>query len=300
MSLKAIVTADEFGELGDDVKGFYTETDDGGYVLDVEGVDDMPTVKGLKSGHQRSKQERDQAKKALDTLRKKFGPLVDLEDLDLSDADQERLEKALPYLKGERDSLDDDDGGDGGDKGGKKNNGNQPDLEKIKANARKPVERERDEAVERAEKAEGQLQSLVVDNALTNALTDVKIASPYVVAVKAMFRDKVKVTEGDDGAPVAMIEGEYGEQPVAAYLKEWSQTDQGKAFVAAPENGGGGARTTGNGGGKIKNPFKKKTEDGKPNPNFSITEQGRLQREQPDVARRMAKEAGWSDDKIRW
>lgn len=297
MALKAVLSEQEFGELGEDVKGLYTQTEDGGYVVDVEGVDDLPTVQGLKSGHQRSKKERDEAKRAYDALKKKFGPLADLEDIDLSDADQERLEKVLPFLKGEVDSLEGDDPDDG--KGNKKDTKNQPDIEKIKQNARKPIERERDEAVAERDALKAQLHANVTDSALTSAVSEIKVAGPFVKAVKAMFKDKVKVVDGEDG-PVAMIEGEYGEQPVSAYLKEWAQTDEGKEFVAARMNGGGHEGRSSGSSGQIKNPFKKVTAEGKPNPAFSMSEQGRLVKDQPDVARRMAKEAGWSDKHITW
>lgn len=285
MSLKAVLTEEQLGELDESTKALYAQSDDGNYVLDVEGVDDHPTVKSLKNGHANSKRERDQEKQKRQEYERRFGKLAKVaEDLDLSDAEEERLEALLPYLKGEAELP--EQGDDPADKNPKPKNGDKNlDLEKIKSNARKPVERERDELKQRAEQAEGRLESLVIDSALTGAVSELKVATPYQKAVKAMFRDKVKVTEGDEGELVAIIEGEYGEQPVDKYLKEWSQTDEGKAFIEADRNNGGGARNPGGGGGKPKNPWSKE--------NWNETEQARIYKEQGrDVAQRMAAEHG--------
>ena len=48
MALKTVVGKDAFAELSEELQGFYKE-DGESYILDVDGVDDHPTVKGLKS-----------------------------------------------------------------------------------------------------------------------------------------------------------------------------------------------------------------------------------------------------------
>lgn len=48
MALKAKISKDAFGELPEALQEYYKEGDDG-YVLDLDGVDDHPTVKGLKT-----------------------------------------------------------------------------------------------------------------------------------------------------------------------------------------------------------------------------------------------------------
>lgn len=48
MALKAKISKDAFGELPEALQEYYKQGDDG-YVLDLDGVDDHPTVKGLKS-----------------------------------------------------------------------------------------------------------------------------------------------------------------------------------------------------------------------------------------------------------
>lgn len=48
MALKAKIGKEAFGELPETLQEYYKESDNG-YVLDLDGVDDHPTVKGLKS-----------------------------------------------------------------------------------------------------------------------------------------------------------------------------------------------------------------------------------------------------------
>jgi len=295
MALKAVLSEDDFSSLDEATAQNYEFDEKAGkYVLSVEDVDSHPNVAKLRSGHQRSKQERDDAKKRADQIKRRLGPLAERDDVDLSDMDEERIDQILPYLKGEADPPSQ---GEDDSKAGK---AKQPDLEKLKQNARKPVEKERDQYREQADRLSQQLTQLVADNALQSAMDEVKVASPFKRYLRDAFRNKVKVVEGEDGNPVAMIDGEYGEQPVNAYLKEWSQTDEGKAFIQAPDNGGGGARGQPGGNGKLKNPFKRTTENGQKNPAYSQTEQARLVKEQPDVARRMAKDAGWRDKHVTW
>lgn len=278
MSLKALLQGEEFEALDETTRGLYKEGEDGKFALDVDGLDDHPTVSSLRNGHRRSKQERDEAKRKAQALERRFGKLAEIDDLDLSDVDEDRITTLMPFLTGERElpELDDD--------GKPKHKGKEVDLDKVKDLARKPLQRELDTTKEENGTLKKQLRNLVTDGALTSAISEIKVAGPYSKAVKAMFKDQVKLVEDDDGNPTAVIEGEYGEQPVAKYLKEWAQTDEGKAFLEADANTGGGTRNNG-GRGKGKNPWSKD--------DWSPKEQGRIYRELgADVAKRMAAEHG--------
>lgn len=278
MTLKALLNGDEFETLDETTRNLYKEGDDGSYALDVEGLDDHPTVSSLRNGHRRSKQERDEAKRRAQSLERRFGRLAEAEDLDLSGVDEDRVNALMPFLTGERElpELDDD--------GKLKSKGKEVDLDKVKDLARKPLQRELDTTKEENGTLKKQLRNLVTDGALTSAISEIKVAGPYSRAVKALFKDQVKLVEDDDGNPIAVIEGDYGEQPVGKYLKEWAQTDEGKAFLEADSNTGGGAPPKSRGG-KGKNPWSKD--------DWSPKEQGRIYRELgADVAKRMAAEHG--------
>lgn len=278
MALKTVIDSDAFDALDEAAKPLYEEKD-GKYILAIEDVDNHPGVANLRNALGRTKEARDDFRKKIEALEGRLGKLLEHEDLDLADADEETIERVLALLGGEDPGNDPDDG-----KGGKKPGGNV-DLEKVKASARRAAERERDDWKARAEKAEGQLDTLVKDNALTEALVAAKVMGPYMAPLKSHFAKMIKIVEGDDGAPTAMIEGEYGEQTVANYVKEWSQTDDGKAFVDGGGNSGGGANGGGSGGGaKVKNPWDPKTRN--------VTEQMALFKKDPEKARRMAAEHG--------
>ena len=85
-------------------------------------------------------------------------------------------------------------------------------------------------------------QKLLIDNGLTDELVKNGVAPQYLAATKAMFSSQAQiVAEGD--TRVAKI----GEKSVSDFVKEWAASDDGKHFVKAPENSGGGSQGSGNG-----------------------------------------------------
>ena len=103
--------------------------------------------------------------------------------------------------------------------------------------------KERDGAVKALETEQGFTQKLLVENGLTDALTQAGVKeAPHLKAVKAMFAPMVQiVAEGDQR--IAKV----GDKALLDHVKEWASSDEGKFFVSAPVNGGGGA-TGGKGG----------------------------------------------------
>jgi hypothetical protein len=89
----------------------------------------------------------------------------------------------------------------------------------------------------------GFTQKLLVENGLTEALVKAGVSAHLLPAVKAMLKDQVKiVAEGDTRKAVV------GDKPLADHVSAWALTDEGKHFVTAPANSGGGA--AGGAGGK--------------------------------------------------
>lgn len=89
-------------------------------------------------------------------------------------------------------------------------------------------------------------QRLLVDNGLTDALTKNGVTNPvHLKAAKALLAQGIKI-EADGENRVA----KFGDKPLADAIKEWAGSDEGKHFVAAPGNAGGGAAgsKSGNGG----------------------------------------------------
>jgi hypothetical protein len=81
---------------------------------------------------------------------------------------------------------------------------------------------------------------LLIDNGITAALTGAGVKPELLKAAGALFKSQAAIkVEGDSRSAV------IGDKSVNDFIKEWANTDEGKHFVAAPLNGGGGA----NGGG---------------------------------------------------
>lgn len=106
----------------------------------------------------------------------------------------------------------------------------------------KTYERETKKLASELDSERAAVSRLVVDNGLTEALTKANVAPQFIAAAKALLREKVSVVaEGDERKAV------IDDKPLSDYIAEWSQGDEGKVFVRAAHNTGGGA-VTGNGG----------------------------------------------------
>lgn len=100
------------------------------------------------------------------------------------------------------------------------------------------------ELQDKNDKYSKQINTLVVENGLTEALAANNIAKQHIPAVRALIKStsKIEVSSEDDEAPVATIEG----KALSDYVKEFAQGDSGKHYVAAPDNNGGGSKGSNN------------------------------------------------------
>jgi hypothetical protein len=89
---------------------------------------------------------------------------------------------------------------------------------------------------------DGALHKHLIDAGLTEALVKAGVQPAMLDAVKALHQSKASIN-AKDGAYEALIDG----KPLAEFVTTWAQSDQGKHFVAAPQNNGGGSQ---GGGGK--------------------------------------------------
>ena len=121
-------------------------------------------------------------------------------------------------------------------------------LEVDLGNANK-AGKEQEKALKKAQDAlaseSGFTQKLLLDNGLTEALVKVGVANQFLPAVKAMFGTQAKIIVDGD-ARKAVI----GDKELNEFVSSWATTDEGKHYIAAPGNGGGGASGgAGNGSG---------------------------------------------------
>lgn len=102
----------------------------------------------------------------------------------------------------------------------------------------KSLTAERDKAVKTLESETGFTTKLLVENGLSAALTAAGVKeAPHLKAVMAMLTPAVQIVADGDNR-VAKV----GDKVLADHIKEWAASDEGKFFVTAPNNGGGGAQ----------------------------------------------------------
>lgn len=97
-------------------------------------------------------------------------------------------------------------------------------------------------ALKQAETESSAVRQLLVENGLNEALTKAGVKPEYLKAAKAMFAKDVQVI-ADGENRVAKV----GDKALTDFVSEWAQSDEGKHFVTAPANSGGGA-SSGKGG----------------------------------------------------
>lgn len=101
----------------------------------------------------------------------------------------------------------------------------------------KALTTERDKAVKALETEGGFTRKLLVENGLREALAAHGVTNAvHQKAAMAMLASGVEIaTDGENR--VAKV----GDKPLADFVKEWAGGEEGKHFVAAPGNSGGGA-----------------------------------------------------------
>jgi len=197
----------------------YKETDDGKYILDVEGVDNHPEVSGLKTAYQKEKEKRQKLAQQRDELNRKASMLPE-------DVDEDTLTAVLDKLKEGKDPFADN-----------------TDMEKVKSNIEKRYKAQLDELSEGLTKKEKQVQQLVIDSGLSDALAKNNVTNPvYQKAAKKLLADQVKVQEDENGQVQAFAETDKGEVPLSKFVQDWTAGDEGSAFVDG--SSGSGARGT--------------------------------------------------------
>jgi len=124
---------------------------------------------------------------------------------------------------------------------------------KVAKEATKQAEKDR----KALEKEAGFVSHLLVDNGLSEALLKSGIKPEMTKAVKAMLASQVTL-KADGDKRIAVV----GDKSLSDFVSEWSKSDEGKVFVSAPDNRGGGALGGGDGKGNKKTMTRKEF-DGK-------------------------------------
>ena len=88
-------------------------------------------------------------------------------------------------------------------------------------------------------------QKLLIENGLSAELAKAGITNPaFLKSAQALLKDSVQIVADGD-----VRTAKIGDKALSDFVKEWASGDEGKHFVQAPANNGGGA-TGGNGSGQ--------------------------------------------------
>lgn len=256
MKLKAFVEKlDDVPEAFRDCYVEVTIDDKTIFKLNVEGIESHPDTKRLANALDRQKIDNRDLKSKLEAANAKLDDLP--EDFD---ADEYRRLKET---------------------GGK-----HPSEDEITQRVTDRLERKHKPELEKVTSERDALKVEVETrerrDALTTSLTSAGVTDPtYLKAAMALLSPKVKV-EVVDGKYVATAEDDVGTIPVAEFIKDWADTDEGKAFIGPRDSGGGGA-----GGGRAPINTGEFTRE-----NFNYTKFAQLKKENPAKAREVAKACG--------
>ena len=78
---------------------------------------------------------------------------------------------------------------------------------------------------------------LLIDNGLTDELVKAGVSKHYLNAAKSLFASKAQIV-ADGDSRVAKI----GDKALADAISEWVGSEEGKHFISAPANSGGGSQ----------------------------------------------------------
>lgn len=227
MTLKLVL--DSLDGVDEAQHSLYKEVD-GKFILDVAGIDEHPDVAALRRSHQRSKEERTQAKKELENLQSEFDKFKDL--------DPEKAREALAKAQ----ELEDKELIDAG----KVDELVDKKVERMRADFDAQL-KAKDEAIEQLT---GERDSVVHELSDVKIFTAVKDAALAKGAKKTALDDIVNrakpVWRLVDGKPVAIKVGTddevmYGKEGDPLTITEWVDGLAGDATHLFEPNKGGGA-----------------------------------------------------------
>lgn len=221
MGLKAIL--ESLDGVDDAHKAFYKEVE-GQFVLDVEGVDDHPSVRRLKNAHEAQKKANVELRDAKTAIEAKLAELP-------ADFDAEKWHQLNAAAASDKKAK--DEAAEGLKAMYEKR---LTDIEAAKA--KEIAERDAKNTALNAE-----LDSYVRNDALRSSLIKVNVNKELMDAAVALLGPKIAVRTDESGRRIPVFPDDLGDIPVEKYVSEWGNTT-GKPFIApasGPSGSGGGA-----------------------------------------------------------
>ena len=229
MGVKAVV--ESVDGLSEEMQSLYKQEGDV-YVLDIDGVDDHPKVRGVVTANKSNKEKRDQHKAELDALKKRLEGLPE-------DFDHSAYEELVAAAEG---------------KGGQVTEDQIAEMrDKIRAKLEKQYTQQIEERDEKNGKLSSAINRMTVDGGLSRAMDEAQIDPKHKKAVLALLKTSanINVEETDDGTFRPFVETDMGPQDLTKFVSDWAASDDGKHYVAQStgptprggKSGGAGSKT---------------------------------------------------------
>ncbi|MBX3490896.1 hypothetical protein [Parvibaculum sp.] len=223
MGLKAIL--DTLDDVPAELHEHYTETKQKDsttkFVLDLEGIDDHPKVRGVVTANRANIEKRDEYKKKLAEAETKLAELPDDFDveeyLELKAAavedpnDPEKKKQRDAHLQSQREVF-------------------EKRIENMQKQHAEAIAAKDAELAER----DGYIDKSVVDTQLKDALLESGVNPDLIEGALATLKPSVKVAKDDSGNRKPIVETDMGEVDVKSFVKDWAST-KGKPYLAKAE-----------------------------------------------------------------
>lgn len=268
MALKAVL--ESLDDVQAEIHDQYKETkvaDKTFFILQVDGINDHPAVKNLKTAHEAVKTKRDEYKTQVDQFAERLEGLPE-------DFSAQMFKDLQAQAEG---------------KGGKVT---PEQIEQIRQQERAKLDKETKPLKDRNQVLETELRRTKIDDGLVKALVDAGVSREFLGAAKSYLKEQgtIELVE-ENGRFSVRVETQLGPQTLNDYVKEWMGSDEGKPFAGKVTGGDAGGS---NGRSTEANPFKVK--DGQ-KPNF--TDIDAAIRADKGKALSQARAAGWGEPQLR-
>lgn len=222
MGIKAML--DSVDELPEAVKSYYKQDGDR-FVLDIEEIDNHPSVRGVITANKTNKETRDRLRAEVEALKARTSFLPE-------DFDADAFENLRAAAEGKGTKTTDE------------------QLAEIRAKAAdaaaKKFQPEIETREQRIAKMDAALKRMVIDDGLMRAMDEARIAPEHRDMLLPGLKARAKIEIQEDGdAYKAAVDTDLGPVSLAQYVKEWAGSDSGKIYVAKstgadPKGGRGG------------------------------------------------------------
>lgn len=121
----------------------------------------------------------------------------------------------------------------------------QTENEELKLNftkVQKDLAKQTDTLTSQLKEKDSALTQYLIDSQLTDSLSKVGVLPQFMDATKSLLKSQATI-KNDNGSYQALM----NDKSIADAVKEWATSDNGKYFVKAPDNTGGGSSGSGNG-----------------------------------------------------